>query len=59
MTAQFLYFNTTSAECQNVTRDFRPPAESILVETVFTRYSAFEVCASVLGGGGHVYVCHL
>lgn len=46
MTAKFLYFNTTLAKCENVTADFRPQAESSLVESVFTRYSAREVCRS-------------
>lgn len=40
-----LYFNTTSAMCQNVTGNFRPTAEAALVESTFTRYSQKEVRA--------------
>lgn len=43
MSAEILYFNTTSAMCQNVTADFRPAAEKIVVNSVFTRYSEKEV----------------
>lgn len=43
LTAAFLYFNTTTAACQNVTRNSHPPAEATLVESIFTRYSQKEV----------------
>lgn len=38
-----LFFNTTTATCQNVTDTFRPIAEAALVESTFTRYSQKEV----------------
>ena len=45
LSAEMLYFNTTSAMCQNVTENFRPTAEAALVESTFTRYSQKEVRA--------------
>lgn len=50
MSASVLYFNTTTAACQNVTTSFRPSAEVVLVESTFTRYSQQEVKA----GGARV-----
>ncbi|CAM9593374.1 unnamed protein product, partial [Ascophyllum nodosum] len=42
MTAELLYFNTTSTRCQSVTPNFRLPAEAILRESIFTRYEQRE-----------------
>lgn len=51
VSASALYFNTTTAACQNVTTSFRPSAEVVLVESTFTRYSQKEVkTGGALGG---------
>eukprot|EP00752_Nemacystus_decipiens_P010517 g9365.t1 len=42
VSARVLYFNTTTAVCQNVTASFRPSAEVAVVESTFTRYSQKE-----------------
>lgn len=51
MSARMLYFNTTTAACQNRTGSFRPLAEVALVESAFTRYSQKEVTGEQGGIG--------